>query len=78
MSTVDVQWKCKCMTEEATLLVPERLPALDVVAWVRDVVSYKIAAAHRRLAPTCWETTMEFVKLPVPPSGLVGGSQLSP
>ena len=74
MSAVEIGWKCKCMAAEATLLVPERRPAHDVVAWVQDVVAHRIAAEHRRLSPACWETTMEFVKIHVPPSGLVGGS----
>ena len=72
---VEVGWKCACMATEAKALVPERLPAHNIVAWVQDVMAPRIAAEHRRLSPMCDETTMEFVKIPVPPSGVAGGAK---
>lgn len=74
MSHVTVFYKCVCMKTEVRLDVPERAPALDVVAWVEDVVVPRVADSHLvRGAHGCRESTMEYLKLPVPPSGLTGG-----
>lgn len=72
--TLTVLYKCRCMTEEASVAVPVRRgPSHDVKHWVEEVVAARIAADHRGRVPTCRESTMEIVKIPVrPDEGYVG------
>lgn len=65
---IEIRYKCSCLSAEVSLNVPARRgPAHDVKAWMDDVVAVRISADHRKRSPTCPSTTMEFVKIPVPP-----------
>lgn len=67
---VTVKYKCRCMVEEVALEAPARAPALDVVAWLVDIVTLRIARDHRRRSPACRATTMVAVKLPHSDAGV--------
>lgn len=75
MSTVEVLYRCECMRKRASLQVPERAPALDVVMWIEDVAMPRVAADHRRRHPQCRETKMKETLFPAPPDGIIGGQR---
>jgi len=78
MSAVGVRYKCVCMGEEVELQVPERKPVVDVVMWLEDVVTPRVAADHMARSPQCRSRVLEHIKLPVPPDGIVGGTEPPP
>jgi hypothetical protein len=62
---VIVLYRCSCLTEDAQVEVPERVPALGVGPWVEQVVAARIGQDHARRSPACRETTMSYVKIPI-------------
>lgn len=59
-----VHYKCRCMKEETTILVPDRRPLGDIMKWM-DVVQICISEDHVALSPRCKERTMEYAKFPL-------------
>lgn len=68
-----VFYKCRCMKAEASVLVMERKPDEDVVAWMENKLGAAVGRDHRRRSPKCKMTKMEYAKVPMDKvSGLVG------
>lgn len=63
---IQIPYKCRCMTEEATVSVPARRADVDIVTWVQLTVVGAVTVDHRRRSPLCRSTTMEFIKIPAP------------
>jgi hypothetical protein len=62
---VIVIYKCTCMTEEATIAVPERREDEDVGVWVQSVVGSALLLHHRENSPNCRSQVTEYVKIPI-------------
>lgn len=73
MTTVDVFYRCSCMTDEGSLEVPERLPTMELEEWL-DVVRTLLYRHHAPDHPSAEQKiTMTYVKLPCrgePPYGI--------
>lgn len=63
---IGVRYKCKCMQDERELQVAERAEGDDVIVWMEGVVALAVSNDHRQLSPNCRETTMEYLKIPLP------------
>lgn len=71
---VVVRYKCRCMTEEASVDVRYRGEHEDVKDWIVVVMSAALIEDHKRRSPLCRSTTMEYVKVPMPEnSPMLGG-----
>jgi hypothetical protein len=61
---IEVLYKCKCMKDQAAVMVPERLPGEDLGHWMDHSFGMSLYLDHHRRSPTCRETVMEFAKIP--------------
>lgn len=64
MRYVEVIYKCKCLTGEITVQVPERDITDDVAEWVRVTIAGVVGADHRARSPLCMLDKVEYVKIP--------------
>lgn len=71
---IELRYKCRCMDAEASIQVPERQEAEDIIQWMNLVVQAAIYLDHRRRSPSCKTTEMEYAKLPMPENApFIGG-----
>lgn len=71
---IEVRYKCLCMAEEAVVCLPYRSDDEDVVTWVRETVGWLISSDHARRSPSCMQTCVEYVKIPMPENApYIGG-----
>ncbi len=59
-----VIYKCKCLTSEVEIDVPDRRPNTDILPWV-EMVQACIGFDHSQLSPQCRRVEMEYMKLPM-------------
>lgn len=60
-----VLFKCKCITEDASVEVRFREQDEDIADWMHEVQT-ALGEAHRLMSPRCYETRMEYAKFFAP------------
>lgn len=76
--TVEIRYKCRCLTEEVTLQALERRETEDIGNWMNLVLTPSIYLDHRARSPTCEAVEMEYAKVYLPPDGGPIGSAFKP
>lgn len=58
-----------------TVQVPVRGEDEDIVAWMNHVLTPALVRDHQRVSPGCRPTTLQMVKIPIPPGqdATIGG-----
>lgn len=75
---VGILYRCECMKERVSLDVPERLPAVDILMWMNDIVVPRVVIDHiKHRTPGCQASTIAELLLPAPPDGIIGGQRVS-
>lgn len=70
---IEVQYKCRCMSEERSVWIKHRRHNEDAAS-VMDRAARAITDDHRTVKPLCNERKVEYVKIPVSPSGIIAAS----
>lgn len=66
---ITVTYSCaRCGLHDRQVIVPERDPQQDVVAYVRETLAECISADHLRTSPRCRATTITELKIPIDPA----------
>lgn len=73
--SIEVHYKCKCLSEERTVMVPARRADEEVVEWMHSCVEPSIYLDHRMTSPDCRQSTMEYAKIYIDPQGTMLGGQ---
>jgi hypothetical protein len=73
MRWVEIRYKCGCLIEEVTFLMPERKDGEDVAVFM-DRMRSALFNDHRVKSPRCSARKTEYVKVPVP-GDVVGGAE---
>ena len=73
--TISIRYLCRCMKEEVTVEVAPRIESEDVIAWMHNVMSPRIAADHLARSPLCRQRTMTYVKIPFDDDTPVGSEK---
>lgn len=60
---MEVKYKCRCMKEEATVLVPDRHKNSDLMRWM-SIVQQCLGYDHSARSPQCRSREMEYAKIP--------------
>jgi hypothetical protein len=63
--SVEVIYKCRCMSAEATIQVRHREPGEEITDWMAEV-QQEMGRDHSRRSPLCIATTVEYAKIPMP------------
>lgn len=64
-----VIYKCKCMSAETEIDVPDRRPNSDIGDWM-DMVIACITVDHRASNALCQSDKVEYAKIPVDAAGV--------
>lgn len=59
-----VAFKCRCMTAERSVTVPERRFGEPVEIWRKGCLDNAIYLAHRLISPACISPETEYVRCP--------------
>lgn len=66
---ITVLYTCaECGLTDRPVIVPERDPAEDVVAYVKEKVAACVTEDHRRVSPRCRAQSLTNLKIPVDPN----------
>jgi hypothetical protein len=70
---IDITYKCRCMSAEATFQVRNRVEGEDIATWMYDV-QRKMGEDHTKRSPLCLATKVEYAKIPAPENApFIGG-----
>ena len=59
-----IAFKCRCMTDERQVTVPERRLGEPVETWRKGCLENAVYLAHRLISPACTSPETEYVRIP--------------
>lgn len=64
MRWIEIKYKCRCLKDEVSFQIRERLDDEDIMRYMNHV-QHAIGVDHNNRSPLCISTTLEYAKIPV-------------